>query len=343
MISARRRRRIWSEFVGPEELGSPATVALLRRYQLEPLVALTPEHQTGAMAKALRALHDGGVSLGLWPLLPDENGYWASEGNATDFAARTRECLGFAQEAGAQVSTLAVDLEPPLEITRSLASGDFKTRRRMLSEHYRDMNTDAARERREQANAAFGELASDLRDRGVESIAPIFPPVVLDLASGTRLWQSLFQTPTTEPEWAVVSPMMYTPVLASLIPAGRMGNAHVLLYEAGKILQRHRGAGSVCLSLGMVAPGKLGDEPHWDSPDALRRDVEIALATGIDDLALFSLCGVLKRETPERWLEPFTAELTPRAPGGVANTLAAGLIRILGWSAMRFARRRERD
>ncbi|MCK6550309.1 hypothetical protein L6R52_31020, partial [Myxococcota bacterium] len=86
------------------------------------------------------------------------------------------------------------------------------------------------------------------------------------------------------------------------------------------------------VSVGLAGPGKLGDEPVLPSPDALALDVAAARAAGVDDLALFSLEGVLGRASPEAWLEAFVAT-PPRAPEGLGSGVARGLVRGMVWAS----------
>ena len=60
------------------------------------------------------------------------------------------------------------------------------------------------------------------------------------------------------------------------------------------------------VSLGVVGPGKLGDEAALSSPAALAADTAIVTAAGSDDLALYALDGTLSRAEPEAWLAAFT-------------------------------------
>jgi hypothetical protein len=331
------RRRIWSEFLPPQELGQAATVALCRRFGLEPIVALPPQAETPAMAEALARLTRADIRLGLWPLLPDEDGYWPSESNAEAFVDRARVALAFAAAAGARVATLAVDLEPPLALTRQLAVGSLRARASLLAEEVAALRHRARRRARRAAVARFSGLQHELCDARIETLAAVLPPIVLDLASDTRVWQAVFRTPTTRPGWSVISPMMYTSAIAALLPRRSAQVARIFLYEAGRALARGIGRERTSLSLGLVAPGKLGHEPAYASPAELGHDVAAARAAGVDDLALFSLDGVLGRGAPEDWLVPYTAT-PPRRAAGLGTSALSGLVRGLGWGAVILAR-----
>src|SRR5580704_4503198 len=83
---AAMRRRIWCETVPAETLGAPATVALLRRYAVLPIVAVWPG-SVGAARAALARFEDAGLPAAAWPMLPDDAGRWLSAANAAPFAA----------------------------------------------------------------------------------------------------------------------------------------------------------------------------------------------------------------------------------------------------------------
>jgi hypothetical protein len=94
------------------------------------------------------------------------------------------------------------------------------------------------------------------------------------------------------------------------------------------------GEGTV-VSLGAVGTGALGDEPVYRGAGELREDVAVAIAAGIERLALFDLGGVLSRPPAEAWLEAFVEApvLAPpdpapslRARCAVAAAIAAGAI-----------------
>jgi hypothetical protein len=75
------------------------------------------------------------------------------------------------------------------------------------------------------------------------------------------------------------------------------------------------------VSLGAVAPGALGDEVPYASPDELADDVAIVRAAGIEDVALFDLGGVVRRGPMDAWLDALVD--TPPALHPPAATLRA--------------------
>ncbi|MBK6687360.1 MAG: hypothetical protein IPG45_23015 [Deltaproteobacteria bacterium] len=323
-----RRRRIWCELLPAEELASPATVALLERFQLEPILAFPPERDDGPYLQALGTLARAGRPFGVWPLLADHHGYWPSVENVAAFQERVQVVLQQLERVGARPRTVAFDLEPPLQRMKPLMHGGVSAARTLWAEGRRAL-TAPQKLRQAEAGRALHGIARSIEAQGIETLAAVLPPVVLDLAGKGSTLQALFGTPVFHPEFQVVSPMMYTTLISALIPFGHPERARGLLYEGGKILAQRLGPGRASLSLGLVSPGKLQDEPAYADPSELAKDVAAARATGIDDLALYALEGVLARGDPEVWLTAFT-EVDAAAPavgayGHTLRTLAKGL------------------
>lgn len=323
-----RRRRIWCELLPAEELASPATLRLLERFQLEPILAFPPGRDEGPYLQALATLARAGRPFGVWPLLADQHGYWPSVENVAAFQERVQVVLQQLDRAGLRPRTVAVDLEPPLQRMKPLMHGGVSAARTLWAEGRRARTAPQQQRHAEAAQALFG-IARSIEAQGIETLAAVLPPVVLDLAGQGTTLQALFGTPVFHPEFQVVSPMMYTTLIRELLPFGQADRARGLLYEGGKILAQRLGPGRASLSLGLVSSGKLEDEPAYADPSELAKDVAAARATGVDDLALYALEGVLARGAPEGWLTAFT-EVEPAAPavgayGHTLRTLAKGL------------------
>lgn len=301
------RRRIWSELLPLEVVRAPGTLALLRRYALELSIAVRPETAAG-LPDLVAACADAGVAVAVWPMIADEDGRWASAGNAAAFGvfvARLLDVLDARRLAAAEV---VFDLEPPIEaVRRALAGG-----RGAL-----DLLGGAARGARgsprwDEAQRAYVELAGAVHTRGVATSAAIVPLVLTDgPASG---WERLLGTPVSAPPWGRVSAMLYTSLFEGY-SRGALGreDAVALLAWGCRAAARRFGprAGA---SLGAVGKGALGDEPVYRSVAELREDVAATAAAGVSDLSLFDLGGVLARPPAEAWLEAFVAPPEARSP-----------------------------
>lgn len=293
------RRRIWVEFLPPSVLAEPATLHLLRRFALEPIVALPPEREDGEMQRALARLAGAGLSVGLWPLLSDAEGYWPSVANAAAFERRVAAALAFSARSGVTPRTLAVDLEPRLPVTKALLDGP---RLWTVAGELRRALSPEADEARLRADRVFRALRADLGARGIESLAAIWPVQLLDLSVERALIGGLLGTPLRRGDWDVTCPMLYSSMIRALSPTR---SDRLLRWAYGSIRRAQKGT-RMSVSLGLVGTGKLGHEPVLPHPDSLALDVEMAKSAGLDDLALFSLEGVLSDEDPERWLRVFS-------------------------------------
>jgi hypothetical protein len=50
----------------------------------------------------------------------------------------------------------------------------------------------------------------------------------------------------------------------------------------------------------------FGDEPVYDEPEQLRRDVSAARAAAVQDIAIFCLEGILQKADPGAWVDAIT-------------------------------------
>ena len=294
------RRRIWSEFLPPDELASDRVLNILEKHRLEPILALPPKRMTSSMARALKALSDRRIPFGLWPLLSDEDGYWPSEWNAPQFKLRVEEAVAFAASQ-ASPRTVAIDLEPPLEVSQALASGNAV---RTLGARLLEAPSRQAVERRSQARLIFSQIVQSLRDQGLETLTALVPLVVLDMGTAP-IFQTLLGTEFESTPWDRLSPMFYTSMIAERLPNHSHLYAREILTQGCRILYQKHGQ-DAAVSLGVVGKGKLGHEARLPTAHTLAQDVSAARAAGIQDLALFSLEGVLSEDEPEAWFAAFT-------------------------------------
>lgn len=305
-----RRRRVFAEHISPEALSTSAP--LLARYGLEPLVALPPDRTApgplGARwARALRDLSDALGGVGLWPLLDDDAGYWLNPRNLAFARARVDQVLQFARSAGARVHTVCLDVEPAPPVLRALSGGPVSAVRGAASQLSRwaswsvggrsgapVLGPSGLRPPSSQAQRQFSALVAQLRARELEVYVTQLP---------FAAWPSPLPVVLRGPA-NVEALMLYSTLMSRWVPSRRLAAA---LFEATARRHARQTNPAPALALGCVGTGKLGDEPVWTTPSALRRDVEGARAAGIDDLALFCLEGVLARPQPEAWLDAFTA------------------------------------
>ncbi len=305
------KRRIWSELLSPEEATAPRVLSLLAEADIQLLMAIFP-HTRDRARHVLQACREAGVSVGLWPMLSDEAGRWASVDNGEQYAAFVRQLLS---ALGDQMpDTFAINLEPPIaEVRQILDRNPRALLRRAIG-----------REPRPEGARALVEIVDEVNARGVETLAALVPPLGTGWALG-RGFENAIGAPLSALRLSRAGPMLYTTLLTGYgRGVVRRRDATSLLAMLAEATQRQMGARAT-LSLGTVGTGALGDERIYDGPQDLALDVAVARAAGVDNLALFDLGGVLGRPPTAAWLRAFVD--TPPAKEPVRLSKRARVLR----------------
>jgi hypothetical protein len=273
---------VWCETLPWPEVARPELARLLTGHRIELLLAVRP-WQLPEVADLVDRLRGAGVFVGLWPMLADEDGRWASVASSARFIGLVDALL-----ARAVVDEVVIDLEPPMAVMSRWLDGRPTWRQTP-------------------SPAAYGAARAALVDaigrwrQGRRVTTAVMPMVVAELRG--EWMERLLGTPVSALPVDGHSIMAYT----SLFEGWSRGlldrrRAELTLGLCGRLARRRFGplAG---LSLGTVGTGAFGDEPSYRSVDELRRDVAIATAAGITDLSLFDLGGILRRGPAAAWLE----------------------------------------
>ncbi|MBK8694386.1 MAG: hypothetical protein IPN17_19410 [Deltaproteobacteria bacterium] len=287
------RRRIWSETLPFTALTEPATLALLARFRVELIAAVRP-WDLPALPGLLGACNDAGVSVGLWPMIEDADGRWASASNAPRFTAFARRLLD-ALPPEALVRDLAIDLEPPFGVVATAMRSPTAVLPSVSSLH--DAGWAAARRE-------FRSLIGEVRDRGLQCSATVLPFVLLDPSTGPlRPVQRALSVPVDALPWDHVNVMLYTSLFEGWSGGLIRRTRAIDLLARGAAATRRRFGDSAGVSVGVVDVGALGDEPRYRDPSELAVDVAVSLSSGVDVINLFDLGGVLRRGPAEAWFE----------------------------------------
>lgn len=295
--------RVYCETLPYDEVTRPRTIALLRRHDLEIVLAVRP-WQLPELADVARGLRDGGVLVSIWPMLSDDEGRWASAHNAASFVSFMRRVTDTLVAAGVTPHEVLLDLEPPFVHARALAASggsDAGAGRGSLGALRPRTTSTAAMDG---ASAELRAAVAELHARDIATACAVWPLVALDAPDASG-WQSLLGTPVDALATGRVSVMMYTSILEGWSRGTvRRRDATALLAAASARVASRWGV-SAGMSLGCVGTGALEDEPVYRAPSELAEDVALARAGGCADLSLFDLGGVLHREPAEAWLDAF--------------------------------------
>ncbi len=322
--------RVWAEFLPYQEASAPATVQLLRRFDVMLCLSVPHGALDDPLANVLRVYVEAGLGVALWLLLPKSIGYWPSERNADAFSAHLDAVFAWADRQHVRVPWIAVDLELPLP--QALAYRDSHGLKQIFTTgHIALVNLNARRFAR--AVTRYRAILDKIHERGASALCAAHDSIVEDVHLGAPIVQDFLETPVADVAWDVVSTMIYNSMIVEqhrITP----DDAHWMQYEVGCELKRAFGdrAG---MSLGLTGVGVLGDEPHYAGPSQLASDIAVAKAAGIDDIAVFNLEGILHSPDPAAWFQ-VAIDTPPQVPRRTAwaaseRSRRRRLARSIGW------------
>ncbi len=262
---------------------SPALLQALAVRRIDLLLAVRPWQLAEISAVAAR-VRDAGVYLGLWPMLGDAHGRWASVRSMVGFIALADAVL----ERVPAADELVIDLEPPHEVL-----SQWKALRPAVptAQGYAEARAalTAAIKRWKYSSGAL---------RVTTAILPLVP---LELVG--EWMQRALGTPATALPVDSHDTMAYTSLYEGW-SRGLVGRrrAELLLSLTAKLARRRFGS-RAAISLGCVGPGAFGDEPGYRDVSELARDVAITQRAGVEEIALFDLAGCVRRGDVEAWLD----------------------------------------
>lgn len=317
----KRRRRIYSELLPLDELGTDATLDALRTHELELVAAIWPHTVDETLAIARRA-QARGIAVTLWPMLADGDGRWANIHNVEAFDRFVRALV---EMGGDVVRELLIDLEPPIARMRSFLDGNFDLLDKQRS-HRRFLD----------GKRGLRRLMTWLGKRDIKTTAAVIPLVVYDRPGKTG-WQWLLGTPVDGLPFDSIHIMAYTTLFEGYT-RGLLGRKDALaLLDELSVAAAARFGARAGISIGCTGPGALGDEASYRELAELHVDLERVAASGVDDIALFDLRGVLRRADAPAWLAALAAP-APHVSRAPTPRLPSRRARLLAWLfAQRFA------
>jgi hypothetical protein len=261
------------------ELGAEPLQALFADPAVtEHLVALRASVSLGLLdlgperAAVVRRLHEAGVPVIAWQLLPAEQGYWFNLDNAPQAEARYSAFREWTAVHGLRWDGVGLDIEP-----------DIHELQRLLAERWRQVLSLLRRlrrgERLRQARAAYGALIARIRADGYRVDTYQLPFIVDERQTGSTLLQRMLGVVDLPADREVL--MLYSSFVR---PHG------VGVLTAYGPHARSIGIGST--GGGVELPGLIEVPPlSWDE---LSRDLRLARQSSAE-LHIFSLEGCVKQ------------------------------------------------
>ncbi len=292
--------RAWAEFIPPGELIKPEVLYLLQRYRVNPCIAVSRDNLGEDYAKLMKNYRDAGLEPALWPTMSDEQGYWPNERNCEDFASYVKDIFKWADKEEVKIPWLAVDLEPPYYQHTEISSAEGLQK---VGKIWHIFNSNRNRQRFNRAVETYRNLQDYIKMQGCQTIVPAIPLLEIDIMKGSVKLQDYLETPLSPVNWDVISFMQYNTVITGMSREFiSPGDARWYLYLLCLNMKATLGK-RAAVSVGLTSTGKLGNEPYYQYPEEMLPDIEAALAAGIQDIAIFSLEGILNASNPENWLE----------------------------------------
>lgn len=245
---------------------------------LEHLVALRASVSLGILdlsaerAAVARRLHEAGVPVIAWQLLPAEQGYWFNLDNAPQAAARYVAFRQWTAEHQLIWNGVGLDIEPDLHELRRLLARGWRELPALLRRLRRS-------ERLSQARAAYGALVARIREDGYRVDTYQLPLIVDERQARSTLLQRLLGVVDLPADREVL--MLYS----SFVRPHGVSLLESYGAQAGSI-----GVGST--GGGVELPGAGSAPPlSWDE---LSRDLRWARLR-CADLHVFSLEGCVRQ------------------------------------------------
>jgi hypothetical protein len=281
----------------------------------EHLVALRASVSLGLLdfspqrAGVVKRLHQAGIPVIAWQLLPAEQGYWFNQDNAPQAQARYAAFREWTAEQGLRWDGVGLDIEPDIHELQRLLEGGWRRLPALLPRLKQG-------ERLRQAQAAYSVLVARIREDGYRVDTYQMPFIVDERQAGSTLLQRLLGVVELPTDREVL--MLYSSFLR---PHG-----------AGALCSYGAQARSIAVGStggGVELPG-LSEVPplSWDE---LARDLRLARRRSAD-LHIFSLEGCVRQGFLPR-LRTFDWEALVEEPPGLARRVklvrraASGVLR----------------
>lgn len=288
---------VWSEFLPPALVMPHIETLAAKNATL--YIAVRPDELNDELADLIRQANAAGVAVHPWLQLPDM-GIWVNEFSAAAFAVFAFEYLDWADARGLTPHWLIFDLEPPFELSETLAatveSLGLLAAVDLLQANHDPATFDAATD-------VLKSMVDDLHARDVRATAVILPWIIDDLSDGDRDIADAFETPLEGIDWDRISAILYRPTFARFFDMP-LSPGFVSSYAS---TLRSRYGDRVEIALGNIGDeGLLVGDGYTDTA-RITEDLTAIRTVGVNRISLFSLDGMIGTGGPARWMDAATS------------------------------------
>ncbi len=296
------RLSAWLEFT--DTIGDD--VAFAGELGLDVRVALERElHGREHLVEACDAAVEADVALQLWPLLPQDEGYWPNQGNVEPFIDWVHTLVDWAREDCRSLDGVAFDLEMPYERAMELQD-QFSAEDGSLVDLVDFFREGIDREGHEAARALFQAEVDRLHGLGLQATLSTLPMLADDTLDGDDTIALALWTPVERIGWDEMSVQVYRSLFDELFsgalddPETTFTSGLITSY-AGTALDAW--GDRAALDLGSTGTGISLTEPLASAAE-LQADLAAALAAGIplERVQIYSLEGLRDRDDAADWV-----------------------------------------
>ena len=297
------RLTAWVEFVEDDEAAARVAFASDNGLNLN-LAMKQDEHDRDRLRAWCEAAEAGVVAIRLWPLVAEEDGYWANQANAQLYMDWALQLVEWSREDCSRLDGVAVDMEFPIERAFELQElmGEDGSVTDLVDFFMGGIDEDLF----EQSRTIFDASAEQIQAEGLTCTVSTLAMAADDVLDGDETIAHALWTPIDEIGWDRVSFQVYRSLFDDQFsaalddPEQRFTSGLVSSY-ADDIVAHFGDRASIDLG---TTSGGISDHGGLESAAELQADLAASLASGIDVGAtmIYSLEGTDDRDdTPSDW------------------------------------------
>ena len=315
------RMSAWLEFAATGDLDYHMNFAGENKLNVN-IAIQEGHHDRSFLQDACDAADSYDVSLRLWPILQEEDGYWPNQGNSAEFRLWVDQLLEWSKKDCRRLEGIAVDMEMPYDRMQTwigLQNAEEPDIVAMATFFVDGIDEEAF----ERARTDFSELADELHELDLSCYLTGLPMLVDDALDGDEDIALALWTPIEEVDWDAMSFQVYRSMFQSFYgDDDTVFTPGLITSYADDIVTLYGERGA--LDLGTTVEGVISAD-GFEDPDDLQADISAALAASVsvDRITLYSLEGVDERGDAAFWVQiPDAVE----APEDDATAEVRGLI-----------------